>query len=149
MRPVGWKDKAAATIFAVATLIALATIGYITVQSRDDAPASAASAAPRDERVVRGLVLDYARAVQRGDPEGACILMGGDAYAAFDCRFGRTDVPAELALPKGRELAVGEVVVQGDQALAQLRGGATPQPVRLTRTGRRWKIVRVGLPRQN
>ena len=141
-----WKDKAAAVFFALAALAAAGTIGYIVVNTRAE-PRAAGS--PRgDEAVVRGIVLDYGRAVQRNDPESACVVLAGDAFEAFDCRFGQTEVPAALALPRGRELRVADVVVQGDQALAELRGGPAPQPVRLSRSARRWRIIRVGLPQR-
>ncbi len=147
---MGWKDAAAAGIFVVALAISLAVVVTITREGREERrERTAQTSGSREERVVRGLVLDYGQAVQRDDPEGACLLLSRDAYAAFDCRFGRNDVPPELAIPKGRPLDVADVVVQGDEALAQLRGGDVPQPVRLTRTGRRWKIVRVGLPRSS
>ena len=142
-----WKDKTAAAFFLVAVLASFGTIGYIVIQTRAERPARAdTSPAARDRTLVRGIVLDYGRAVQRDDPESACVVLGGDAFEAFDCRFGRTDVPAGLELPEGRDLTVGEVTVEGDQAFVQLRGGATPQPVRLERTGRRWRIIRVGVP---
>src|SRR5215218_4315122 len=108
-----WKDKFAAAFFLVAVLGSLGAIGYVVVRSRDEARATvAASPAAREEALVRGIVLDYGRAIQRNDPESACVVLSGDAFEAFDCRFGHTDVPAGLELPKGRKLAVGEVVVQ-------------------------------------
>ena len=142
-----WKDKIAAAFFLLAVLGSFGTIGYIVVQSRAEEPANAdVSPSGREQALVRGIVLDYGRAVQRDDPESACVVLGGDAFEAFDCRFGRTDVPEGLGLPEDRELTVGDVLVEGDQALVELRGGAKPLPVRLERSGRRWRIIRVGLP---
>jgi hypothetical protein len=147
---MGWKDKIAAGFFVVCVVASLTTVVYITALSRDERAASAAERAAGGEStesaLIRGIVLDFGRAIQRGDPESACVLMTGDAFATFDCRFGRTAVPDALAIPEDAPLSVRDVVIQGDDALAELRGGATPQPVRLHRTSRRWRIVRVGLP---
>jgi hypothetical protein len=146
---MGWKDKAVAGFFVLGVLAAAGIIGWVVTQTETRASARGGSEqrGTLDERQVRGLALDYGRAVQREDPDAACVLLSGDAYESFDCRFGRTDIPAQLAIPEGRQLAVRDVVVQGEQALLTLQGGVRPQPVRLQRIGRRWKIIRVGLPR--
>ena len=147
---MGWKDKVAAGVFVVCLLASLRTVVYITGLSRDERAAASAERAARGESTEsalnRGIVLDYGRAIQRRDPESACVLMTGDAFATFDCRYGRTEVPAALSIPEGAALSVRGIVVEGDDALAELRGGAMPQPVRLHRTSRRWQIIRVGLP---
>jgi len=151
---MSWRDKVAATVFAVALLASLGTVGYITLQSRAErdereaqAQAQPSSAGGGDAALIRGIVRDFGRAVQRDDPESACVLLDGEAFAAFDCRFGRQDVPKALAIAPGAEVGVAEVVVDGDQALTELRGGGRPQPVRLERREREWRIIRVGLPR--
>src|SRR5215211_7024161 len=99
---MGWKDKVAAGFFVVCVLASLGTVVYITGLSRDERAAAAAQRAARGEStessLIRGIVLDYGRAIQRRDPETACILMTGDAFATFDCRYGRTSVPAALAI---------------------------------------------------
>ena len=147
---MGLKDKAAAGFFVVVLLASLGTIGYIVGQSRSERQAQeaarAASGGGRDERLVRGLVEDFGRAVQRDEADAACILLDGDAFAQFDCRFGRQDIPPRLAIPPDARVGVGEVVVQGDEALTELRGAGAPQAVRLQRRGRVWRIIRVGLP---
>ncbi len=143
-----WKDKAVAAVFALAVLAALGTVAVIVERSREERAAKAAAPAgeSREQTLVRGIVLDYARAVQRDDPESACVVLDDDAFAAFDCRFGRTDVPRGLAIPAGAEVAVGDVVVQGAQAFVELRAGEARQAVRLERAQRRWRIIRVGGP---
>ena len=147
---MGLKDKAAATFFVLALLASLGTVGYIVGLSRAERDARQASApaagGSRDEVLVRGLVEDFGRAVQRGEADAACILLAGEAFAQLDCRFGRQDIPPALAIPEDARIGVGEVVVQGDDALTELRGGAAPQQVRLQRRGRQWRIIRVGLP---
>jgi hypothetical protein len=147
---MGLRDKAAAAFFVVMLLAGLGTVGYIVGVSRAERAAEEAKApAPRggrDEALIAGLVEDFGRAVQRGEADAACVLLAGEAFADFDCRFGRQDIPRRLAIPDGARIAVGDVVVQGDEALTQLRGGSAPQAVRLQRQGRRWRIIRVGLP---
>ena len=144
------RDKAAAGFFLVVLLASLGTIGYIVTQSRAERAAEETAATGsrggRDETLIAGLVEDFGRSVQRGEADAACVLLAGEAFADFDCRFGRQDIPRRLAIPEGARIGVGDVVVQGDEALTQLRGGAAPQAVRLQRQGRRWRIIRVGLP---
>ena len=144
------KDKAAAAFFVVVLLASLGAVGYIVVSSRAerDAKGAAASASRRggEAALIQGLVRDFGRAVQRDEADAACVLLAGEAFAQFDCRFGRQDVPRGLAIPEDARIGVGEVVVQGDEALTELRGGATPQAVRLQRRNRLWRIIRVGLP---
>ncbi len=146
---MGLRDKAAAAFFVVMLLASLGTVGYIVVSSRAERAektAAATSGGSRDQMLIAGLVEDFGRAVQRGEADAACVLLAGEAFADFDCRFGRQDIPRRLAIPDGARIAVGDVVVQGDQALTELRGGGAPQAVRLRRQGRRWSIIRVGLP---
>jgi len=144
---MSWKDKVVGAFFILAVIGSLATIVYIVVDERGQRAAAGADVGGRDDRLVRGIALDFGRAVQDDDPESACFVLAEDAFEAFDCRFGRQEVPAGLGLTEDAPLTAGEVVVQGDQALIELRGGAAPLPVRLERIGRRWRIVRVGLPK--
>ena len=150
---MAWKDKAAAGFFIVVLLASFGAIAYVVTLSREErqdkeaTQATQPAGANRDVDLVRGLVQDFGRAVQRNEPDAACILLAGDAYARFDCRFGRQDVPKDLRIADDAQVGVGEVVVEGDQALTELRGADQAQPVRLERQGRRWRIIRVGLPR--
>src|SRR3954454_20182299 len=98
---MGWKDKAVGAFFVIAVLASVGTVGYIVKLSRDEHEARAglrASAGSADTAVVRGIVLDYGRAIQRADPYSACVMLDGDAFAKLDCRYGHTHVPADLAV---------------------------------------------------
>src|SRR3954471_12977009 len=117
---MGWKDKLAAGFFVVCLIASIGTVVYITGLSRDERAAASAARAARGESsesaLIRGIVLDYGRAIQRRDPETACALMTGDAFATFDCRYGRTSIPDALKVRDDAALSVSGIVIQGPDA---------------------------------